>query len=354
MFSLPHGAKQRSCVCSFAVINSIRNGGFAKPCPGPPANVSGVSRTRQTTPSEEARSAAIVSVISTRCIGRLFPSAYQGGFKMFKFIWRFVSPSRDPDDAIVTSRIANACTAQDLITAHIIKSMATDIGAWSCGASEKTAYAPSFDSLPDFVGRRYGSDNYRDRAATWTFKNESGLSFSTRVSVREDYVGDSRYRPCEVSYTDNTVTDGALTVTITQNKAYEIVRAYIKLLNAKKAADAVADRAKEDMKNNEVAWNLAERLLGMTRTPDGALVPNFKWPVKGKPPARLTHRGVVKSGKPWGTDIGRVVHRCADCGGTATIKQRSCDPWKVAPDKTQNMVWITYCVAGCGYAIDLC
>jgi hypothetical protein len=53
----------------------------------------------------------------------------------------------------------------------------------------------------------------------------------------------------------------------------EILNGYERIQRRVKAAKAVADRAQEDMKKNEAAWNLAEKLLGMKRNEFGALVP---------------------------------------------------------------------------------
>jgi hypothetical protein len=155
-------------------------------------------------------------------------------------------------------RHANKCSADEIIAAAVIQSMAKDISAYSlsdfsirCADRKKDLNKPSAELKgPKVVvifersGWIRGKSRDNDGIRPWKYHPDGRI-----VKV---------------------VVDG---VSIRPSIGAEILSRYRRLSKVLTASQQVAAKAKADMERNEKAWNLAEKLLGMKRNEHGALVP---------------------------------------------------------------------------------
>lgn len=170
---------------------------------------------------------------------------------MFKKFLRMFSPipiSIIPLDPI-NNPYAKAMTPDELIAAAIIKSFAEDFDDW----------------------RKFGS--LSTEATKWGSVSVEGqlLKGHTRINFRlsRQQKGSYDNRKYWYELVECIIND----IPLELNAGKKLFEAWIKISAEVHRAKAIAEKAKADMQANEAKWNLAEKLLGMKRDENGALVP---------------------------------------------------------------------------------
>jgi hypothetical protein len=173
-------------------------------------------------------------------------------------IWRSLSSSFLMDREISTvdawaMRHQHRCSPDDIITAAIIQSIASNPDDWQF--SGQLNYALSY------VG------HYSQNATLTNKKKKIVITFIFEGYAYKDkgksYV-QAKYRACGCSVNG---------VELSHAHFKSVIRSWEALTSKLKAAKDAADKAKSEMDRNEQAWNIAESLLGMKRNEHGALVP---------------------------------------------------------------------------------
>jgi hypothetical protein len=148
---------------------------------------------------------------------------------------------------------ATATTPDQLIAEAMKVSMAKDINGWTRGGQmvpdHSTHVAYPSDQRPMKPSKRLFELVNQDRSMRLTWRTEP-----------HGY----EYRNVDFRIND---------IEFDAKAGLDLIEAYGRLRSAYDTAQATALKAKLAMEANENKWNLAESLLGMKRTEDGALVP---------------------------------------------------------------------------------
>lgn len=154
-------------------------------------------------------------------------------------------------------RHAKRCSADQLISAFIIQSIAKDVDDWESG---------SYGLTTGIAGAAKLFETYRDtfgRSADGVLRNRKKHMNVKSILVLWD-------RACGSTPSRHFMVNG---VPFDDDEGRKIIEAYNKVALASRKAKEAADKALQEMKANETKWNLAEDLLGMKRNEFGALVP---------------------------------------------------------------------------------
>jgi hypothetical protein len=152
---------------------------------------------------------------------------------------------------------ANRASADDLIAAAIVESLAKNYDQWRFRM-------PADDGFTRRDVYQYGGTVGPENRCLVLENKTKNVTFSWKV--REEYRYDS---PNKYHWETPTVNG----VEIEERMANWILKEAIKARKVYRKAKEAADRAKKNMEDNEKKWNLAEDLLGMKRNEFGALVP---------------------------------------------------------------------------------
>jgi hypothetical protein len=152
---------------------------------------------------------------------------------------------------------ASLTSPEQIIVAAVIESFAKDFESWTVN--------------PYIVGNAhfaYASGCYEDhdysRKFTAIRNDKAGITLKRRIREKYNYESSNKYY-----YEESYINDLELPDRLSQ----EILRAYRRVLVRVQAAKQAAETARLNMEKNEAAWQLAEKLLGMKRNEQGALVP---------------------------------------------------------------------------------
>lgn len=171
---------------------------------------------------------------------------------------------------------ATASSPDEIIAAKIIESFATHFDDWKANVNFP---------MDCFEINKGGMDKLSAGRKEERKFRMSNSSLDIVIEVYSILYGEwisHEYVPRQICY-DNAEVKG---VKIEGRLGGKIVEAYVKLRTAISEAEKVARNVKIAMEENELKWNLAETLLGMKRTKEGALVsaidadPPFKESVK--------------------------------------------------------------------------
>lgn len=168
----------------------------------------------------------------------------------FQYFADLLTPKRPPIEQQV---LARAATPDEIIASKVTNELARsfpewrledrDIELWKKKKRSSDRYYPS----PSQTGRRWRIVN-RDETLEVTWE--------------------------DIGYHSGRLGDFAVNgVPLNDQQGLQIKAAFDELNNAKLRADAAAAKAEKTMRENEQKWNLVESLLGLKRTPEGALVP---------------------------------------------------------------------------------
>lgn len=191
---------------------------------------------------------------------------------MLKIIRTFVAGSelagafrRDQDAFVIKSRIANACTPDELIAAYIVRSFVNDFDSWAEEASrtlvEKGKVRCSRET-------RVLSWKAAGEACNYLSNKDKDLKLET--ALEKAAVDGDGHDPYYYAATGAVSVNGVL---LEEASSRFIVTSWNRLKAKHAEALTVAEKAKADMAASEKKWNLAESLLGMKRNEHGTLVP---------------------------------------------------------------------------------
>ena len=148
------------------------------------------------------------------------------------------------------TRNSKICSAEDLIVASIVNSIAKNFDGWVNTTLKHDDVQKILNKYPNM---KYAYINYELK------RKDDGLMFHYRMNS----YGDTFMK-------DNCFVDG---VEISGDGGAQIYNAWEKIKNERRRIERLAMEAKREMEKNEAKWNLAEKLLGMKRNEFGALEP---------------------------------------------------------------------------------
>lgn len=152
---------------------------------------------------------------------------------------------------------ASLTSPEQIIVAAVIESFAKDFESWTVNpyltGNARDAYSSGFYEDGEYSRKFIAIRN-----------DKAGITLKRRV--REKYNDET---PNKYYYEESYINDLELPDRLSQ----EILRAYRRVLVRVRAAKQAAETARLNMEKNEAAWQLAEKLLGMKRNEQGALVP---------------------------------------------------------------------------------
>jgi hypothetical protein len=180
-------------------------------------------------------------------------------------------------ERLAASGLAKATTPDQLIVAHILHEYAKDPSRWKTTGEipDDLSERKSDDGYDTPEGWRHGDKTtwYRTRRSRFQMTDDNTVVRVIPCIRNRD--GDG-LKPWFVRYSievSHTASRDILPVLLAPEASIELLASVNRLIAQVKKAEAIAAKAKLEMEENEKKWNFAEHLLGMKRTPDGALVP---------------------------------------------------------------------------------
>jgi hypothetical protein len=179
-------------------------------------------------------------------------------------------PETDPVTRFANSGWSQATTPDEIIVAHILGSFGKKFEDWEATRTDYRETPTPLPYLPELVKlerKRKEQGGYDPRTFRFRFRNTK-----TNMVIKGHYVikhGNKSYQPHSIDFEGLDINE----IPMTPHLGETLVRAYLDIRKAGEDAKRVADKATIEMQINEKKWNLAERLLNMTRNEQGALVP---------------------------------------------------------------------------------
>lgn len=159
-------------------------------------------------------------------------------------------------------------TPDELIAARIMRLMAEDFEAWATDHWDRSS--EENDRIMRYL------DTFKGKSAATREMRWNRLLRNKDDSIRMSYhITPQSNRP---NIRRNFVVNG---VVLDDKQGDEIMECHNKLEKDFNTAKEVARKAKLEMEMQEAKWNLAESLMNMVRTPEGALVPADQYVSKG-------------------------------------------------------------------------
>ena len=155
---------------------------------------------------------------------------------------------------------ANRATPDGIIAATVVELFVKDFDGWSAKDLEKFS--------------RYGGtyvEAARNKYSPQLF--HKGKNIDIKFGVKKWEEGEYDGTKCADWCSEGTTVNG---LAVELKAARYIAAGWEKIAKQQEKLKTAAARAKANMERNEAAWNLAEKLLGMKRNEQGALVPIVK------------------------------------------------------------------------------
>lgn len=221
---------------------------------------------------------------------------------------------------------ATVCTPDDIIAAQIIESFVKEFDDWKYDGD-----FAAFTLQPKPY--KATEDGETDSTFKLTKKDKSLIVLGKRHHKRWWKKSGDPYKTTTTGYYATLFSGSVNEIPFSSDAMKRVYEEYLRIDAAYKEASRVAEKAKADMEVNEKKWELAERLSGMVRNGQGALIPKPKWMYTGHPASRLK-KGTFATGDP---EV--LFEICPDCGDKT--RARTLD----------NHKQIAYCPAGCGHGV---
>jgi hypothetical protein len=177
---------------------------------------------------------------------------------MLKKLLKLGTPTKLPTVEEWSQRHANKASADGIIAACIVESLAKNWEDWvATGLEEQKGHRSHFDAK-SVVGPRLVNK-----------KKKITVEFGVRTYKYKDIHEYTRWASDWQSA--GTKVNG---IEIELKAARYVAAGYERIAKQQQALQEQAARSKAAMEANEQKWNLAEQLLGFKRTAEGALVPS--------------------------------------------------------------------------------
>lgn len=163
----------------------------------------------------------------------------------------------DPDTKIINHPYAKAVTPDDLISAYCVASIARNFDDWTRTENWLQYKQPCHQLTPS--QRPKGVFRFVEIVIE-NKKKEIKLTY--KLTAYNNYA--------DLEECSNFKVNG---VEINDVAGEDIRQAYNKVAEARRKIEAEAKRLAEKMAHDQKKWDIAEKLLGMKRLPNGALVP---------------------------------------------------------------------------------